>query len=74
MLSLLLPQQPVNNMADLVAAALVERAISSGLEQLALERGNQAVVWPVSEEFTIEKGEKAIEKTVKVYTSHDSTP
>lgn len=68
MLSLLLPQQPVNNsnMADVVAAAVVERAISSGLDQLAIERGNQPVVWPVSEEFTIEKGEKAIENIVKV--------
>lgn len=63
----LLPQQRVNiGMAELVAAALVERAISGGLQQLAMERSSQPVAWPSSEGFTAEKGEKAIERTVKV--------
>lgn len=53
-------------MAERVAAALVERAISGGLQQLAMERSSQPVAWPTSEEFTVEKGEKAIERTVKV--------
>ena len=63
----LLPQQRVNiGMAERVAAALVERAISGGLQQLAMERSSQPVAWPSSEGFTAEKGEKAIERTVKV--------
>lgn len=56
----------VYSMAEHVAAALVERAISGGLQQLAMERSNQLVACPISDEFTAEKGEKYIERTVKV--------
>ena len=66
---------------------LVQRAISSGMERVARERGScsgvervrrsegsgvkrvgseNPVVWPTSEEFTVEKGQQAIEKTVQV--------
>ena len=49
-----------------VAEELVERAISGGLERLASERGSKTVAWPSSEELTVEKGQHAIENTVKV--------
>ena len=51
-----------------VAEELVERAISGGLERLASERGGKMVAWPSSEGFTVEKGQQAIENTVKVCT------
>ena len=50
-----------------VAGELVERAISGGLERLASERGSKTVAWPSSEELTVEKGQHAIENTVKVH-------
>lgn len=49
-----------------VAAELVQRAISGGLERVASERASKTVAWPVSEDFTVEKGQQAIGETVKV--------
>lgn len=58
---------------DVLIDELVQRVISSGVERLVSERTaggsvveKTAVVWPGCEEFTVEKGQQTIEKTVQV--------
>ena len=47
-----------------LVAELVHQAISRGLDQLTNERDGK---WPIRAEFTVEKGQQAIEKTVQVH-------
>ena len=49
-----------------MAMELVQRAITRSLEELAKETSETTILWPSSEEFTVESGQRAIERTVQV--------
>ena len=65
------PWQPINKMAAdevcSVAAELVQLAISQSVEELTENKSSTSnVSWPSSGEFTVEGGQRAVEKTVQV--------
>ncbi|CAI8040854.1 A-kinase anchor protein 14 [Geodia barretti] len=71
------PWQPINKMAAdevcSVAAELVQLAISQSVEELTENKSSTSnVSWPSSGEFTVEGGQRAVEKTVQEWKLSES--